>query len=106
MGEKDYVRNFSDRDRLRVRFTARKGRVIAIEVIQYEAQIEGKWQPLVRFDTAHGYLHRDVMNPDGTQTKLRLSYSDLGQALIDAINEIERQWKFYRRVYEEKRERA
>jgi hypothetical protein len=48
--------SFSPHDRLRVCFVTEKGKVTDIIVIQYEAEIEGKWLPLVRYDRAHGYL--------------------------------------------------
>ena len=35
--------------------------------IQYEALIEGKWHSILRYDTAHGQPHRDVLHPDSTQ---------------------------------------
>ena len=101
MGKKDYVKSLGRRNRLRISFVTERGKVAFIDVIQYEAEIEGKWLALVRYDMAHGYLHRDIMHPDGSREKLRVPIVDLKQALSDAIEELERQWRFYRRVYEE-----
>jgi hypothetical protein len=51
---------------------------------------------------AHGYLHRDVMKPDGTVTeKQTVSYRELSEALTMALEELHRQWPFYRRQFEE-----
>jgi hypothetical protein len=102
MGKKDYIKNLGQRNRLRISFVTERGRVVAIDVIQYEAEIGGRWLALVRYDTAHGYLHRDVMYPDGSREKLRIPTTDLARALNEAIEELERQWSFYRRVYEER----
>ena len=102
MPEKAWIdTSFSPRDRLRVCFLTEKGKVTDIIVIQYEAEIEGEWLPLVRYDRAHGYLHRDVIRPDGTQEKTKWPSEDLNQALTEAIQEIKRQWAFYRRAFGE-----
>ena len=29
-------------------------------VVQYETRLEGKWLPVVRYDTRHGFAHRDL----------------------------------------------
>jgi hypothetical protein len=29
--------------------------------------VDGKWEPLVRYDSAHGHQHRDVMHPFGAK---------------------------------------
>lgn len=102
MGEHSWEEKLTHRDRLRVVFVTEKGKVTEITLVQYEAEIGGKWRALVRYDVAHGYLHRDIMSPDGTREKLELPYMDLGEALTQVLEEIHRQWEFYRRVYEEK----
>jgi hypothetical protein len=43
--------------------------VVTDFVIQYEAEIDGKWHEIVRYDTAHDRPHKDVLHPDGTETK-------------------------------------
>jgi len=103
VGRKDWIENLTHQDRLRVEFTARKGGVIEIGLIQYEAEIEGQWKPLVRYDMAHGFFHRDILKPDGTQEKLEIPYTDLAEALTTALEEIHCQWEFYRQAYEERR---
>jgi len=99
--EKRTLGRYDDENRIRIRFTTHAGKVTRIEIVQYEAYLAGKWRPLVRYDTAHGYLHRDVMKPDGTQEKMKIPYTSLSEALTQAIDEIRRQWRFYRRVWEE-----
>jgi hypothetical protein len=46
-----------------------KGRVIGF-LFQYEIFFEGRWMPAVRYDTSHGYAHKDLMNPDGSDVTL------------------------------------
>jgi hypothetical protein len=36
-------------------------------VVQYEIFINDKWCPVVRYDTAHGYAHKDLIHPDGSK---------------------------------------
>ena len=51
-------------DRLRV--TARKDRGDILEfIVQYETVILGEWRPVVRYDTAHGFAHKDMIRADG-----------------------------------------
>jgi hypothetical protein len=101
LGEKDFIKSLGHRNRLRISFVTERGRVVRIDVVQYEAEIGGRWLALVRYDCAHGFLHRDVMRPDGSHEKSRVPAADLEEGLNLAIEELERQWQFYRRVYEE-----
>jgi hypothetical protein len=50
----------SREDRMRCVFETRQGEVVDIQVAQYETLLHGKWVPVVRYDTAHGFFHRDV----------------------------------------------
>ena len=102
MGEKGWEELLTHRGRLRVAFATERGEVTQIVIVQYEAEIGGRWRPLVRYDMAHGFLHRDVIGPDGTEEKLKIPYANLGEALQEALEELHRQWEFYRRVYEER----
>lgn len=82
MHEKFWIQDFETGvDRLRVHFTTDRGRVQEILVLQYEAFIDGKWRPVVRFDEAHGFFHRDVMSPAGKQQKTPLFVTDKNEAV-------------------------
>ncbi len=103
MGEKFWIQDFeTGLDRLRVHFISEHGQIKAIFVIQYEAYIDGKWHPIIRFDEAHGFFHKDVMSPSGEKEKIAASGSDKGLALTQAIADIKNQWRFYRQRYEDK----
>jgi len=53
----------SPANRYRHRHTLEEGTVTGF-VIQYEAEIEGEWREIVRYDTAHGSPHKDIMHPE------------------------------------------
>jgi hypothetical protein len=85
---------------LRVHFVTEHGRVVRIVVIQYEAYVDGEWRAIVRYDEEHGYYHRDVVSPYGGQTKVAQPAADMNAALADAIADIRKNWREYRRTYE------
>ena len=103
MGEKFWIQDFeTGLDRLRVHFTTERGEVRSIFVIQYEAYIDGKWRAIVRFDEAHGFFHKDIISPTGEQRKIAQPVLDKKLALTEAIEDIKRHWRSYRKAYEDK----
>jgi len=66
MTRKTYILLLSDKDRKRHEHIIDRGKVRGF-VIQYELFIKNKWIPVVRYDTAHGYAHKDLINPDGSK---------------------------------------
>lgn len=60
-------------DRLRVRATKERGFIISF-VVQYEALIAGQWYPIVRYDTSHGFSHKDTLHPSGREDKQPLPF--------------------------------
>ena len=48
-------------DRLRVSALRQKNG-IAKFVVQYEALINERWRPIVRYDTSHGFAHKDIIH--------------------------------------------
>ncbi len=75
-------------------------RVVKEFTIQYEANIDGEWQEIVRYDTAHGRPHKDVLHPGGAQTKEEFPYYTHAEVLTFGQNDIRRNWKKYRAQYE------
>ncbi|HET8562412.1 MAG TPA: hypothetical protein VFM35_00935 [Candidatus Binatia bacterium] len=63
--------------------------------MQLELEIKGKWQAVIRYDTAHGYAHIDRFNLEGKRRKetLHLSLSD---ALTRAERDIKQNWQHFR----------
>ena len=50
-------------------------------------------------DCSHGFLHRDVMFPDGKKEKHPLNIPGLKTALLYAEQDIRDRWKWYRDRY-------
>ncbi len=74
--------------------------VVTAFTIQYEAEIDGTWFEIVRYDTAHGRPHKDVLHPDGAESKEEfLNYTN-AEVLTFGQNDIRKNWKQYRERYE------
>ncbi len=71
-----------------------------IQVEQFTVQLEilhlENWWPVVRYDNAHGFCHRDTLHPDGAQDKTPISVGDLNETFTYAIEELRRSWKTHR----------
>ena len=86
-------------ERLRIRIRTNNGKVIDI-VVQYETLLNNKWTPIVRYDCAHGFFHRDVLFPKGEKEKETIAISSsLKDALSYAEQEIKDRWEFYKERY-------
>ena len=98
MKKKTYVFILSDIDRKRHEHLVDRGRVTGF-VVQYETVIESKWMPIVRYDTAHGCAHKDLINPDGTKEKILIGAADFNEALLMADSDINENWERYKERY-------
>jgi hypothetical protein len=85
----------SPSDRYRHRHTLAGGTVGGF-VIQYEAQIEGEWHEIVRYDTAHGSPHKDILHPDGTSTKEEFPHYTRAEVMTLGQTDIRKNWQKYR----------
>ncbi|MCC7202250.1 MAG: hypothetical protein IT393_06305 [Nitrospirae bacterium] len=85
-------RHPSNDSRIRVDFTIEKGKVIKF-VTQYELLVNDQWHPVIRFDTAHNFVHIDIINPDGIKIKKKLSFLNHGEALTYSIADLSTNWK-------------
>lgn len=103
MAAQSWTVSYTPEDRTEVVLQTEEGRVRKFTV-QYLALLD-RWTPIVRYDTAHGVPHRDVLHPDGRKdTKLLRGY-DLDQAFEVALRDIEHGWPAYRERYERERNR-
>ncbi|NPA68758.1 MAG: hypothetical protein GXO50_09145 [Chlorobi bacterium] len=100
MGKKDFLKYLDkySKERMRVRIDVKNGKVTDI-VVQYETLINGKWVAVVRYDCAHGFLHRDVMYPNGDKEKQTLDFDSLETALAYAEQDFKDRWEFYKNRY-------
>jgi hypothetical protein len=84
---------------LRVEFESERGQILRF-VVQLECQFEddGKWIAVVRYDTAHGYAHRDRMHPYQREEKVRMSVLDYNEAFTLAMDDVvDKRHEYYRR---------
>lgn len=101
MGEKDYVYFLTARqlDRFRYYHYSQRGRIIRF-LVQYEAFIDEKWHPIIRYDTAHGRPHKDILHPDGSQEKVEFYGYNREEVLSMGVEDIKENWRTYRKIYE------
>jgi hypothetical protein len=59
---------------------------------------ETQWTPVVRYDTAHGFAHRDLYTRQGKQFKTPLGM-DFNQARTFAQRDLLVNWQEYRRIF-------
>lgn len=93
-----------EQDKLRIKIRTEKGKVTDI-VVQYESYLNNKWTPIVRYDCAHGFFHRDLLFPKGEKEKQTISISALEDALNYAEQDIKDRWEFYKERYIKKLKR-
>jgi hypothetical protein len=96
-------RRFLDKDTvLRVRFELEQGKVLKFTV-QMECRFDEseEWIPVVRYDTAHGYAHSDRLFPYDKLIKTKMETKNYNEALTTALDDLVKNWRHYRRRYEE-----
>lgn len=94
----EYLAPLGTEGRRRIRHVRLRGQVIEF-LVQYEIRIAGEWNPVVRYDTAHGFAHKDVLHPAGKADKEALPFTDYNLALIYAENDLRKNWKKYREAF-------
>lgn len=86
-------------ERLRIKITTDKNKVVDV-VVQYETFLNENFIGVVRYDCAHGFFHRDVLSPKGTQIKKEvIAIDDLKVALQYAEQDLKDRWNFYKQRY-------
>jgi hypothetical protein len=76
----------------------------AVVNVSYEIHIAGNWQTIIRFDSAHGYLHKHsrISLDDKKETTTRedvIKTGDPKRWLTWAIQNIQKNFITYRRVF-------
>ena len=97
---------FNDLDhenRIRTRMTTDARGCVILFMLQLEILIDDDWEPVVRYDNAHGEAHIDYLNPRGvTYEKVWL---DLREPYNDAFNMAENELKRARFIDQRKGDR-
>lgn len=83
---------------MRLCFEKERGEILDL-VLQYEAMISEKWIPIVRYDCAHGFFHRDLLHPNGDKEKKVIDVPDLKYAFTFAKQDLEDKWEWYKEQY-------
>jgi hypothetical protein len=94
LAEKEYLIRLGERARKRHYHKTDKGQVVSF-MVQLEVEIEkGVWKPVIRYDCAHDFAHRDRYNLTGDHDKeeIPLSYAD---SLELADRDINTNWDIY-----------
>jgi hypothetical protein len=91
-------------DYMDIRFV-RDGKRIIRFTIRGVARIGGDDHDFVRFDTAHGFAHRDLLDWNGnTIAKTELQHStNFARAMTDAIVDLKSQWKQLRSEFQRRK---
>jgi len=102
MPEREYVLSLDLSARIRCYHRTEGGTVTGFTV-QLESQVGDSWQPILRYDTAHGFAHCDRYHKDGAVTKTALNLA-FGEARTFAELDMRRHWKEYIRMFLEGRQ--
>ena len=97
MTEREFIIPLELNARMRVWHRIERGQVKAFSV-QLEVFLAERWMPVVRYDTAHDFAHRDLYTKDGKQVKTPLGM-DFNQARTFAQQDILTNWQEYRRTF-------
>lgn len=68
-------------------------------VVQLEVLVKGSWQPVIRYDTTHGFAHCDIIHYSGKTEKIRMPTLDYKEALTYADEDLNENWQTYRNRY-------
>jgi len=92
--EKEYIIPYRADARKRHYHETVRSKVVKF-MVQLEVKYKGRWKEVVRYDCAHGYVHRDSFTLRGKHMKdeLYLSFED-GLTLAD--DDIDDNWEIYR----------
>ena len=96
-----YIHALDVNNILRVQFEVEQGRILSF-VAQLECYFEDNgWLPVVRYDTAHGFVHRDKMQPGKETEKTKTPVGSYEEGLNYGVDDLKANWQAYRRRYEE-----
>ena len=91
----EYLIRIGDTDRYRHQHIRERGKIVYFRV-QLETLIENQWYPVVRYDTSHGFAHRDLIDKKGAVKKTPIFVRDYNDALTFAESDLKANWEIYR----------
>jgi len=93
----EYVIPLGENARKRHYHETDKGKVTGFTV-QMEVFINGQWQVVIRYDSAHGFPHLDRYYLNGRKVKKEI-YLKHNEALTLADEDIKDNWKTYQKAF-------
>jgi hypothetical protein len=93
--EVEYLIRLGRTDRYRHKHIREKGKIVYFRV-QLETLLENHWYPVVRYDSSHGFAHRDLLNRKGEITKTPIFLHDYHDALTFAESDLRANWEIYK----------
>lgn len=86
---------------IRVRYLKDRGHIVWF-VVQLEVLMEEQWSVITRYDTSHGFVHRDDMRPNGEQLKSGpLIFASYEDGMTFAINNLRTNAEWYIERYKQ-----
>ena len=95
----EFYRFLDSANALRVSFDLEQGLVMRF-IVQLEGEFNGEWKAIVRYDTAHGFAHCDVLHPYDDTRKARVETNNYNEALTYAQVDLSNNWRNYRVRYD------
>jgi hypothetical protein len=99
----EYVIRLGPADRYRHLHIKEKGKIVFFR-FQYETKIDDRWYAVARYDTAHGFAHRDLLSLNGAVKKTPLFNQDYNDALSFAESDLKFNWNNYKRNFLEEKD--
>ena len=96
--EVEYLVRLGPDDSYRHKDIREKGRIVSFSV-QLETLVENQWHPVVRYDCAHGFAHRDLIQKNGEVIKTPVFIYDYNDALTFAESDLKANWRVYKERY-------
>jgi hypothetical protein len=98
LAEKEYLIRLGEGARKRHYHNTDKGNLVAF-MVQLEVEVEdGIWKPVIRYDCAHDFAHRDRYNLRGDQDKQEIALS-YAESLDLADKDINDNWDIYQQRF-------
>ena len=99
----EYIIRIGSCDRYRHLHIKEKGKIKYFRV-QYEIRISDVWYAVVRYDTAHGFAHRDLFNIKGKVVKTPLFNQNYNDALTFAESDLKSNFEYYKKRFLEEKD--